>query len=63
MDAGVSKNKILIFFLNFNEYSERKLLMNSAMKFVPPGHFYSPLPNLNDVKELYQLRYQKALLE
>jgi hypothetical protein len=55
LNAGVSKHEILISFLNSDEYAERRnSLMNPTIKFAPPGHFYSPLPNIDDIQKLYQ---------
>ena len=55
LNKGVSKHEILISFLNSEEYAERvKYLMSPTIKFAPPGHFYSPLPNIEDISELYQ---------
>lgn len=55
LNKGVSKHEILISFLNSDEYAERvKYLMSPTIKFAPLGHFYSPLPNVEDISMLYQ---------
>lgn len=55
LSKGVSKHEMLISFLNSDEYTERvKYLTSPTIKFAPPGHFYSPLPNLDNISNLYQ---------
>lgn len=55
LNENVSKYEILISFLNSEEYAKRiKYLMDPTIKFAPPGHFYSPLPNIDDVSKVYQ---------
>jgi hypothetical protein len=55
LNEGVSKYEILISFLNSEEYTQRiKYLMDPTIKFAPPGHFYSPLPDIDDVSNVYQ---------
>jgi len=55
LNEGMSKYDIIISFLNSKEYSERrKLFMNPTITFAPPGHFYSPLPDVEKIQALYQ---------
>ncbi len=55
LNKGIPKHEILISLLNSDEYAERiKYLMSPTIKFAPPGHFYSPLPNLDNISSLYQ---------
>ncbi len=55
LNKGVPKHKILISLLNSDEYAERvKYIMSPAIKFAPPGHFYSPLPDPDNILNLYQ---------
>lgn len=55
LNEGTPKHEILVSFLNSDEYAERvKYLMSPTIKFAPPGHFYSPLTNLDDILDLYQ---------
>ncbi|AKB75757.1 hypothetical protein MSLAZ_2496 [Methanosarcina lacustris Z-7289] len=55
LNKGVPKHEILISLLNSDEYAERiKYLMSPTIKFAPPGHFYSPLPDIDGISKLYQ---------
>jgi hypothetical protein len=55
LNKGVPKFDILISFLNSDEYAKRqKILLNPTIKFAPPGHFYSPLPDITTVKQLHE---------
>lgn len=54
LNKGVSKHEILTSILNSDEYAERvKYLMSPTIKFAPPGHFYSPLPDIDNISNLY----------
>lgn len=54
LKMGVSKHEILISFLNSDEYIKRRnSLRDPTVTFASPGHFYSPLPNIKDIKRVY----------
>lgn len=56
LNKGVPKHEILASLLNSDEYAERvRYLMSPTIKFAHPGHFYSPLPNLDNISNLYQM--------
>jgi len=49
--------KIIDYFLKRLPYTSN--IMNYKTNFVPPGHYYSPLPELKDVIERQELLFKK----
>jgi len=49
-------------FLNSEEYGKYKeTLMNPFVIFAPPGHFYSPLPDIHDLEGVYRTAASKHI--
>jgi hypothetical protein len=54
LKRGVSRHEIMQSFLNSEEYAKYKeTLMNPFVTFAPPGHFYSPLPDIHGLERVY----------
>jgi hypothetical protein len=54
MEAGLSVDKIVEIFLKSSEFANVRKKVHSL--FVTPGHFYSPIVNVDEVREVFKTR-------
>jgi hypothetical protein len=52
LERGADANQIIEQFLESEEFNRRK--SNTNRMFVPPGHFYSPIVNIDEVRPLFE---------
>ena len=58
LKEGVSRLQIVEEFILSEEYSQYSLHENNPfIKFAPPGHFYSPLPKIEDINNYYDKQF------
>lgn len=51
MSYGISRERILLNFLDSEEFNNR---LTAKQKFVPDGHFYSPIPEIESIDKLFE---------
>lgn len=55
LKRGVPPHEIIKKFLDSDEFNKRhNTLNNPGIRFAPPGHFYSPLPDVHSLKQVFK---------